>query len=74
MKISIVTQGNCSACEDPAVREIDGKLFCGHCADNRLLKQIKKCIEATTEVIVTLKILPKLSYNKAVNHGKEKGL
>jgi uncharacterized Zn finger protein (UPF0148 family) len=74
MIISNVTQGTCNACEDPAVREIDGKLYCGHCADNKLLKQMKRCIEAMTEVIVTIKVLPKQSFNKGKDHGKEEGI
>jgi hypothetical protein len=73
--ISTVTQqAECSACEKLAVRKIDGELYCGHCADNRLLKQMKRCVEAMSEVVVTIRVLPKLSLSKGLIHGEEEGL
>jgi hypothetical protein len=71
MKIEVITKGKCAFCKKPAVRKIDGEFYCGHCADNRLLKQMKRCVEAMSEAIVTIKILPKLSLEKGMAHGKE---
>jgi predicted amidophosphoribosyltransferase len=72
MKIKLVTEGVCSACKEPATRELDGILYCGHCADPKLLVQIKRCIEAVSDAVVTIKVMPKGAM-KGTNSETKKG-
>lgn len=74
MDIKQVREGKCSCCDKKAFRRIDGELFCGHCADNVLLKQIKRCIEGISGAVVSLKILPKQAVLREARRGKEKGI
>jgi hypothetical protein len=49
----------CACCNKRAIKRIDGMLYCAACADNVLLKTIKRCIENIEGAVVTIKIIPK---------------
>lgn len=58
MIIEKVSKGTCSVCKSKASKALDGVLYCSQCADTRLLRQIKRCIEAVEHAVVTIKVLP----------------
>jgi hypothetical protein len=64
MKIENVSKGICENCENKATKKLDGIHYCSTCADNKLIKQIGRCIEAVEHAIVTIKILPKAAILK----------
>jgi hypothetical protein len=71
MKIEQVTKGQCAFCKNPASKKIEGELFCSQCADNEILKHIKKCMAEITHAIVTIKVLPKKAVLKEAKRGKK---
>ena len=59
MKIENISFGNCSFCNNPATKRLDGILYCPACADSELMQQIGRCIKAIEHAKVTIKVLPK---------------
>jgi len=68
----IVNKIKCDCCSKRAVKFIDGIPYCVACADNLLLKTIKRCIDNIERAVVTIKIMPKGVLDRAKKESSDR--